>query len=72
MADLFVLPTLDEGFTLVTLEAMSYGVPVISTDTSSIREGTGEAAWLVPVNDDDALCQAMHAVLTEPDRRRRS
>jgi glycosyltransferase involved in cell wall biosynthesis len=66
MADVFVLPTLYEGFTLVTLEAMSYGVPVISTDTSSIREGVGDAAVLVPVNDVDALTKALRSVLTDP------
>jgi glycosyltransferase involved in cell wall biosynthesis len=66
LADLFVLPTLYEGFTLVTLEAMAYGTPVIATDTSSIREGTGDAALLVPVNDVDALSKAMRDVLTDP------
>lgn len=65
MADAFVLPTLYEGFTLVTLEAMAYGVPVIATDTSSIREGTGDAALLVPVNDDAALTEALQRVLTD-------
>ena len=63
MADLFVLPTLYEGFTLVTLEAMAYGIPVIATDTSSIREGVGDAAKLVPVNDDAALSQAIGSLL---------
>jgi glycosyltransferase involved in cell wall biosynthesis len=66
MSDVFVLPTLYEGFTLVTLEAMAYGVPVISTDTSSIREGVGDAGLLVPVNDVDALTTALRRVLTEP------
>ncbi|HZU39223.1 MAG TPA: glycosyltransferase family 1 protein [Gemmataceae bacterium] len=71
MADLFVLPTLYEGFTLVTLEAMAYGCPVISTDTSSIREGVGDAGILVPVNDDEALADAMRSVLTDPALRAR-
>lgn len=66
MADVFVLPTLYEGFTLVTLEAMSYGTPVISTDTSSIREGVGDAGLLVPVNDVDALAKAIEDVLFQP------
>jgi glycosyltransferase involved in cell wall biosynthesis len=70
MADLFVLPTLYEGFTLVTLEAMAYGVPLISTDTSSIREGVGDAAVLVPVDDVDALAQAMYSVLTDVELQR--
>ncbi len=65
MADLFVLPTYYEGFTLVTLEAMHYGVPVIATDTSSIREGTGEAALLVSVDDDEALAESMRRVLSD-------
>jgi glycosyltransferase involved in cell wall biosynthesis len=69
MADLFVLPTLYEGFTLVTLEAMHYGVPVIATDTSSIREGVGDAGILVPLNDVPALAAAMAKVLQDPEFR---
>jgi glycosyltransferase involved in cell wall biosynthesis len=71
LSDLFVLPTRYEGFTLVTLEAMAYQVPVVATDTSSIREGTGDAAVLVPVDDDAALAQAMLKVLTDEELRRR-
>jgi len=71
LADLFVLPTLYEGFTLVTLEAMAYGTPVIATDTSSIREGVGDAAILVPVNDDNALANAIQTVLTDTELRDR-
>jgi glycosyltransferase involved in cell wall biosynthesis len=63
MADVFVLPTLYEGFTLTTIEAMAYGTPVIATDTSSIREGTGDAALLVPVDDVPALTAAIRDVL---------
>jgi glycosyltransferase involved in cell wall biosynthesis len=65
MADLFVLPTLYEGFGLILLEAMAYGVPVISTDTSCIREVVGEAGLIVPVDDVPALAQAMLRVLTD-------
>ena len=70
MADLFVLPTLYEGFTLVTLEAMAYGVPVVATDTSSIREGVGDAGLLVPLDDVDALAAAMGSALTDDGLRR--
>ncbi len=55
MAEAFVLPSRYEGFTLVTIEAMHYGTPVIAADTSSIREGTADAAILVPVDDVAAL-----------------
>lgn len=70
MADAFVLPTRYEGFTLVTLEAMTYGVPVIATDSSSIREGTGDAAILVGVDDDEALAAAIGRVLEDSPLRR--
>lgn len=70
-ADLFVLPTLYEGFTLVTLEAMAYGTPVVATDTSSIREGVGENALLVSVDDDEALVEAMQRALTDEPLRSR-
>jgi glycosyltransferase involved in cell wall biosynthesis len=65
LADLFVLPTLYEGFGMPLLEAMLYGVPVIATDTSSIREVVGDAGLLVGVNDTDALARAMLSALTD-------
>lgn len=68
-ADLFVLPTRYEGFTLVTLEAMAYGTPVVATDSSSIREGVGDAALLVPVDDVDRLCDAMARVIGDQNLR---
>jgi glycosyltransferase involved in cell wall biosynthesis len=68
-ADLFVLPTLYEGFTLVTLEAMHYGVPVVATDCSSVREGVGNAATLVPCDDVDALTAAIHELLVDANLR---
>lgn len=69
LADVFVLPTLYEGFTLVTLEAMAYGTPVIATDTSSIREGVGDAAELVPLNDEVILAETLRRVLLDADLR---
>jgi glycosyltransferase involved in cell wall biosynthesis len=71
LADLFVLPTLYEGFTLVTLEAMAYEVPVIATDTSSIREGVGDAALLVQVNDVEGLAGAIFSGLTDTNLRQK-
>ncbi len=65
----FVLPTRYEGFTLVTLEAMAYGTPVIATESSSIREGVGDAAMLVEVDDVPALAGAIERVLTDESLR---
>ena len=61
-SDVVVVPSIPtreflEPWGLVVNEAFHQGVPVIATDTSSIREGTGEAAVLVPVNDDAALAR---------------
>jgi len=68
-ASVFALCSLLEGFTLVTLEAMSYATPVVATDTSSIAEGTGRAAELVPLDDAAAVARAL-AVAVSPGPRR--
>jgi len=46
LAKLFVFPSLYEGFGLPVLEAMSCGVPVVTSNTSSIPEVAGDAALL--------------------------
>ncbi|MCE9556468.1 MAG: glycosyltransferase family 4 protein [Planctomycetes bacterium] len=71
LADVFVLPSRYEGFTLVTIESMAYGVPVIAARTSSIEEGTGDAAWLVELDDVQGLTNAMHTLLTDDAVRQR-
>lgn len=70
-ADLFVLPTRYEGFTLVTIESMGYGTPVVATNSSSIREGTGDAALLVDVDDVRQLADAMQRGLNDAALRER-
>jgi glycosyltransferase involved in cell wall biosynthesis len=58
-AAMFVYPSLLEGFGLPPLEAMQCGVPVITSNTSSLPEVVGDAGIQVVPNDADALCQAM-------------
>ncbi len=55
----FVYPSLYEGFGLPPLEAMQCGVPVITSNTSSLPEVIGDAGILVDPRDADALCAAM-------------
>jgi hypothetical protein len=69
--DVFVLPTMGEGFGLPILEAMACGVPVLATDCSAVTElvqGRGELIrvkeWLTvgPYNVDMAIADGDHLV----------
>ncbi|MEG4025771.1 glycosyltransferase family 1 protein [Microcoleus sp. S13C4] len=55
----FVYPSFYEGFGLPPLEAMQCGVPVITSNTSSLPEVVGEAGIMVDPKDTDALCHSM-------------
>jgi glycosyltransferase involved in cell wall biosynthesis len=64
-ATVFAYPSLYEGFGLPPLEAMSAGVPVVTTDTGGITEVVGDAAILVPPGDTDALADGLAKVLAD-------
>jgi len=68
-ADLFVFPSLYEGFGLPVLEAMACGTPVICSDTSSLPEVAGDAALMVPPTDVRALAEAMERMLCDAQMR---
>jgi glycosyltransferase involved in cell wall biosynthesis len=55
----FVYTSLYEGFGLPPLEAMQCGVPVITSNNSSLPEVVGDAGMMVDAKDEDALCQSM-------------
>ncbi|QJD80796.1 glycosyltransferase family 4 protein [Spirosoma rhododendri] len=59
----FVYPSLYEGFGLPPLEAMQCGLPVITSNVSSLPEVVGDAALLVPPTDAAALSQALLTVV---------
>ena len=54
-AELFVYPSLFEGFGLPPLEAMSCGLPVIASSTSSLKEVVGDAGILISPGDNIEL-----------------
>jgi glycosyltransferase involved in cell wall biosynthesis len=64
-ADLFVYPSLYEGFGLPPLEAMACGCPVITSNTSSLPEVVGEAGIMIDPNDINSLTESMYTVLTD-------
>jgi glycosyltransferase involved in cell wall biosynthesis len=70
-AQLFVFPSLYEGFGLPILEAMASGVPVVTSATASMPEVAGDAAILVDPHDPEAIAEGMARVLTE-DRLRQA
>jgi glycosyltransferase involved in cell wall biosynthesis len=68
-AALFVYPSLLEGFGFPPLEAMATGIPVVASDTSSLRENLAGAAVLVPSGHVKQLEIAMRTLLTDETAR---
>lgn len=64
-AELFIYPTLYEGFGLPNLEALKCGVPVISSDIAAVREVAADAALLVDPHDPQELSGAMCKVISD-------
>ncbi|TET79718.1 MAG: glycosyltransferase family 1 protein [Candidatus Cloacimonadota bacterium] len=64
-ACLFAFPSLIETFGLPILEAMSYGVPVITSNYGAMAEIAGDAALLVDPYSVDEIAEAMHRILTD-------
>jgi glycosyltransferase involved in cell wall biosynthesis len=55
----FVYPSFYEGFGLPPLEAMQCGVPVITSNTSSLPEVVGDAGIMLDPKDEDSLCHSL-------------
>lgn len=70
LAELFVLPSLYEGFGIPLLEAMACGTPVVAADNSSLPEVVGQAGVLVDARDTGTLAEAMRQLLAHPEQRR--
>jgi len=69
-ADVFVYPSLYEGFGLPPLEAMQCGTPVIVSRSSSLPELVGTAGLQVDPHDPEELCTALERVLLDPTTHR--
>ena len=69
-AELYVMPSLYEGFGLPALEAMAANCPVLLSNTSSLPEVGGIAARYFNAGDKDSLATAMREILTNDELRR--
>jgi glycosyltransferase involved in cell wall biosynthesis len=66
-ADLFVFPSLYEGFGLPVLESMACGTPVVTSNTSSLPEVAGDAALLVDSYNVEEIAGAMQLILSDAE-----
>lgn len=68
-ADVYVYPSLYEGFGLPPLEAMACGTPVVASWTSSLPEVVGEAGVQVDPESVEDIVRGLRIVLEDPERR---
>jgi len=69
-ADLFVFPSLKEGFGMVIIEAMACGTPVLTTRVSAIPEVVADAGLLVEPASPDGIAQGILRLMRDDDLRR--
>jgi glycosyltransferase involved in cell wall biosynthesis len=73
-ADIYVLPSVEEGSGAISLlEAMKKGVAIVTTRCDGIPEDfvDGETGLLVPMADPTAMADALQSLLADPARRAR-
>lgn len=70
-AEMFVFPSLMEGFGIPVLEAMATGTPAVLADTPVFREVAGDAAVFYPSQDPWALRSDLNRLLADPTERAR-
>ena len=68
-ADIYLDPTLVEGFGLQLVEAMAVGACVVASDTSSVPEIVGDAGMLVAPDDVSGMSDALAALLRDAEQR---
>ncbi len=68
-SDIFILPSLNEAFGLVLLEAMMAGLPIIATRSGGVPEiiEHQENGLLIPPQSEDAIVAAIKKLLTSPE-----
>ena len=69
--DVFVMPSLEEGFPIAALDAMAAGLPVIASSVGGVPElvEDGETGWLVPPADVETLVSRLRSLLLNAELR---
>jgi glycosyltransferase involved in cell wall biosynthesis len=65
-ASLYVFPSMLETWGIAPVEALAAGLPVVASDIEALRESLGDAALLVPPEDDEAWVRTLVRVLRDP------
>ena len=68
LAQIFLFPSIYEGFGMPILEAMAAGIPVITSNCSSMPEVVGEAGILINPNSYDEISNAIENIINEDDK----
>jgi glycosyltransferase involved in cell wall biosynthesis len=68
-AEIAVVPSLYEGFSLPAVEHMASGTPLVASRTGALPEVTGDAAVLVTPGEPDELAAALRGLLDSPAQR---
>jgi glycosyltransferase involved in cell wall biosynthesis len=71
--DVYVMPSLEEGFPIAALDAMAAGLPVIASSVGGVPEliEDEKSGWLVPPRDVEALTSRLRLLLTSPELRQK-
>ena len=68
-ASIFAFPSLDEGFGMPVLEAMTAGIPVVTSNRSALPEVAGDAALLVDPEETGAISEALRELTRDIELR---
>lgn len=68
-AEVFVQPSLSEGFPFTVIEAMACGRPVVATDVGGVREAVGDAGIIVPPRAPKELAEAVTKLMEDRELR---